>query len=76
MYTGAHPEGEQAPPLTAPSPKFEIEFGTMTRRASAEGTSIRGVYAGAVQSPSCSLRTGLRKDTTICPSQDAWNENC
>lgn len=40
-----------------PRSKFEIEFGTMTRRASAEGTSIRGVYAGAVQSPSCFLRT-------------------
>lgn len=61
--------------LPALSPKFEIEFGTMTRRASAEGTSIRGVYVGAVQSRSCFLRTGQWKDTTICPSQDVWNEN-
>lgn len=41
------PRGRAGPAtLRALSPKFEIEFGTMTRRASAEGTSISGVYVG------------------------------
>lgn len=70
------PRGRAGPAaLRALSPKFEIEFGTMTRRASAEGTSIRGVYVEAVQNWSGFLRTGLQRDTTIRPSQDVWNEN-
>lgn len=70
------PRGRAGPAaLRALSPKFEIEFGTMTRRASAEGTSIRGAYVEAVQNWSGFLRTGLQRDTTIRPSQDVWNEN-
>lgn len=62
-------------PLKALPPKFEIEFGTMTKRASAEGARIRGVYVGAVQNPSCFLRIGLQRDTTVYPSLDIWHDN-
>lgn len=70
------PSGTADPaPLKALPPKFEIEFGTKTRRASAEGARIRGVYVGAVQNQSCFLRMGLQSDTTVYPSPDIWNDN-
>lgn len=70
------PSGRADPaPLKALPPKFEIEFGTKTRRASAEGVRIREVYNGAVQNQSCFLRMGLQSNTTVYPSPDIWNDN-
>lgn len=70
------PSGRADPaPLKAPPSKFEIEFGTTTRRASAEGARIRGVYVGAVQNPSCFLRMGLQSNATVYSSPGIWNGN-